>query len=98
MTDLVARYRDRLRGELPALAARYGVASLGLFGSYLRGTQRPDSDLDVLVTFSDPPGLFRLVELEDHLSELLGVRVDLVLRDSLKPHVGERVLREAVPV
>lgn len=98
MTDGIDRYRRCLRDQLPALAARYRVESLGLFGSRLYGTERPDSDLDVLVTFSEPPSLFRLVELEDHLSDLLGVRVDLVLRDALKPYIGERVLREVVPV
>lgn len=91
-------YRRRLRDELPSLAARYRVASLGLFGSYVRGTHRPDSDLDVLVAFDEVPSLLRLIELEQHLSDLLGVRVDLVLHDSLKPRIGAGVLREVVPV
>src|SRR3954451_18516725 len=98
MNALVRAYQRRLREELPALAARYQVASLGLFGSYLRGTQRPDSDLDILVSFHETPTLLRLIELENHLSDLLGVKVDLVLREALKPRIGERVLREVVPV
>ena len=98
MTDEARRYQRLLRELLPDLAARYQVASLGLFGSYLHGTQRPDSDLDVLVTFREPPSLLQLIELENHLSDQLGVKVDLVLRDSLKRHIGERVLREVVPV
>ena len=60
------------------LAARYQVASLGLFGSYLHGTQRPDSDLDILVSFSEVPSR---IELENYLSDLLEVKVDLVLRE-----------------
>ena len=98
MNDAIQRYRDMLRGQLPHLAARYRVAALGLFGSYLRGTQRADSDLDVLVTFHEAPSLLRLIELENYLTDLLGVKVDLVLRDSLKPHIGRRVLAEVVPV
>jgi predicted nucleotidyltransferase len=98
MNALVRAYQRRLREELPALAARYQVASLGLFGSYLRGTQRPDSDLDVLVSFHETPTLLRLIELENHLSDLLGVKVDLVLREALKPQIGARVLQEVVPV
>ena len=98
MNELVQQYRRRLLEELPSLAARYRVSSLGLFGSYLRGTQRPDSDLDILVSFHETPTLLRLVELENHLSDLLGVKVDLVVRDSLKPRIGEHVLREVVPV
>ena len=82
MNTALSVFRKGLREELPVLAERYHVSSLGLFGSYLRGTQRPDSDLDILVTFSETPSLFRLVELENHLSDLLGVKVDLVMRDS----------------
>lgn len=92
------RYQRLLRERLPYLAARYHVESLGLFGSFLHGTQRPHSDLDVLVTFAEPPSLLRLIELENYLTDQLGVKVDLVPRDSLKPHIGERVLREVVPV
>jgi len=81
MNQMIQNLRNRLRAELPFLATRYHVESLGLFGSYLHGTQRPDSDLDVLVTFSATPSLLRLIELENYLSDLLGVKVDLVLRD-----------------
>ena len=84
--------------ELPSLAERYHVSYLGLFGSYLKGTQRPDSDLDILVSFSEVPSLFRLIELENYLSDILGVKVDLVVRESLKPRIGEKVLHEVVAV
>jgi predicted nucleotidyltransferase len=98
MTESASRYQRLLREQLPFLAERYHVASLGLFGSYLRGTQRPDSDLDVLVTFHRAPSLLRLIELEQYLSDRLGVRVDLVPRTALKPHIGARILKEVVPV
>lgn len=94
----LSRFRDLLRRQLPALRERYGVRTLGLFGSYVRQENRPDSDLDVLVTFDTTPGLFRLVELENYLSDLVGVKVDLVLKESLKPHIGRRILEEVVPV
>jgi hypothetical protein len=97
-TEAVTRFRNILREQQPFLAERYHVASLGLFGSYLRGTQRPDSDLDVLVTFHKFPGLFQFIELEIYLSDLLGVKVDLVIKESLKPHIGRRVLEEVVQV
>jgi hypothetical protein len=98
MTEAVRGYRRLLRKQLPLLAARYHVASLGLFGSYLHGAERKDSDLDVLVTFDETPSLLRLIELENYLSDQLGVKVDLVPRESLKRHIGELVLREVVPV
>ena len=98
MTEAIRRYQSLLREQLPLLSSRYHVVTLGLFGSYLHGTQRPDSDLDVLVTFDEMPSLLRLIELENYLSDQLGVKVDLVPRESLKRYIGERVLREVVSV
>jgi uncharacterized protein len=98
MSEDLERYRRQLREQFALLAERYGVASLGLFGSHVRGTPGPGSDLDVLVTFRETPGLLRLVELENYLGDLLGIKVDLVMRESLKPHIGVSILREVVPV
>jgi predicted nucleotidyltransferase len=91
-------FRRLLREQLPLLKERYHVAAMALFGSRLRGDARPDSDLDVLVTFARPPSLLRLVDMEQRLSDALGVKVDLVLRDSLKPAIGRRILAEAAPL
>jgi len=94
----IPQFRETLRQLMPVLAEDYQVASLGLFGSYVREQQRPDSDLDVLVTFQDAPGLLKFMELEAYLSEHLGVRVDLVMKDALRRRIGEEILREVVPV
>jgi predicted nucleotidyltransferase len=59
---------------------------------------RPDSDVDILVAFHRVPGLLRFIELENHLSDLLGMLVDLVMEDALKPQIKERVLQEALRV
>ena len=87
-----------LRKEIPQLADRYRLRSLGVFGSYVRKTQDVKSDLDLLVTFHEPPSLLIFIELENHLTDLLGVKVDLVMQDALKPRIGKRVMREVVPV
>ena len=87
-----------LQQQLPTLAKQYHVESLGIFGSYVRNEQKADSDLDLLVTFSQTPGLLRFIELENHLSDLLNVKVDLVMKDALKPNIGKHILREVVPV
>ena len=87
-----------LRRAMPDLATQYGVRSLGLFGSAVRGEARLGSDLDVLVEFSRTPTLFRFLDLEEHLGKMLHVRVDLVMKDALKPEIGRRILREVVPV
>ena len=92
-------FAQTLRQHLPELQERYGVAYLGLFGSYVRGEEEEDSDLDLLVEFDDRPmGLFGFVALEDYLSELLDVKVDLVMRRALKRRIGKRILEEVVQV
>ena len=87
-----------LRQQIPVLTERYGVESLEVFGSYVRSEQKKDSDLDILVTFKKAPSLLTFIAIENYLSDLLGVKVDLVMKDSLKPKIGQQILREAIPV
>ena len=93
---LLGTWQQLLREHMPELRERFGVASLGMFGSHVRGNARPASDLDLLVEFSTPPSLLEYLEVEEYLSHLLGVKVDLVHRDGLKPRIGESILREVV--
>jgi uncharacterized protein len=90
--------RQRLHEALPNLRTRHAVEQLWLFGSRVRCEEGTDSDLDVLVEFGEIPSLFGVIRLENELSELLGVRVDLVMKSALKPRIGEAILREVVPV
>ena len=85
-----------IRRQMPALRAEYRVRTIGLFGSYVRAEQHKRSDLDVLVEFDEAPSLLKFMELEEHLSELTGTKVDLVSRRGLKPHIGEHILKEVV--
>ena len=78
------------------LKEAYHIKSIALFGSYVRGTQTHDSDLDILVEFNKPITLFQFIRLENFLSQLLGVKVDLVMKSSLKPNIGKEILKEAV--
>jgi predicted nucleotidyltransferase len=87
-----------LRQQMPLLSERYRVKTLKMFGSYVRHEQRPDSDLDLLVTFDKLPSLLKFIELENYLTDTLGVKVDLVMPDTLKPRIGQRILSEAIPV
>ncbi len=73
-----------------------GVKSLALFGCVARGDAGPESDVDLLVEFSRPTGLFELFALRRRLEAILGHRVDLVPRDGLKPRIRDAVLREAI--
>jgi predicted nucleotidyltransferase len=85
-----------LRENLPSLRERYQVESLSVFGSFVRNDQRAESDLDLLVSFRNPPSLLQFIELENYLSDLLGIRVDLVMKDTLKRRIGKRILREMI--
>jgi uncharacterized protein len=87
-------FEEKLRTLSPLLEQKYSVIKLGIFGSYARGEQGENSDLDLLVAFKDPPSLFRYIELENLISETLGVKVDLVMEDALKSNIRERILKE----
>jgi len=89
-----------LREQKLYLDEKYGVKIVGVFGSYVRQEQRPESDLDLLIELDRPPriSLIGLVELEDYLSQVLGVQVDLAIKTNLKKRIGERILQEVVPI
>lgn len=89
---------DQLRDLLPGVQDHYHVRSLEVFGSYVRGVETEDSDLDLLVVFDEVPTLFKFVGLENYLSDQLGLKVDLVMKDSLKPAIEKRILDEAYPI
>ncbi len=86
--DLLEAHKD----EIQEICRRYGVRSLRIFGSVARGKARPDSDVDLLVRFRKPISLLQLIRLERELSEVLGVRVDLVTVRSLSPYIRSDVL------
>ena len=79
-----------------ALFERYGVSSVSLFGSVARGESTEESDIDLLVEFSRPIGLFQFVELKRDLEEILGRSVDLVTPKALKPQLRDQILKEAI--
>jgi uncharacterized protein len=99
MTEL-AQVKQILEAQKPYLYQEYGVTEIGVFGSYVRGEQKDSSDLDILVTLTDPPriSLLGLVNLQNYLSDLLGVKVDVALKDNLKKRIGRRILQEVEPI
>ena len=84
-----------LRDAKPLLDA-CGVAHVSLFGSFARDEARADSDVDVLVEFSRPIGMFGFVRLQRELGERIGRKVELVTRAALQPQLRDRILAEAV--
>ena len=94
----IEEIRDQLEALKPALREEFGVETIGVFGSYSRGEQTKKSDVDVLVVFSEDAhvGFFKFLELEELLTKRLGVKVDLVTENALKPMLKDRVLKETV--
>ncbi len=80
------------------LAMRYGVTTLALFGSTVRNTAGPDSDVDILVAFDGPATSRRYFGVQFYLEDLLGHSVDLVTEKALRPELRPYIEREAVRV
>jgi len=89
--ELIQSHKDELRQQ-------YGLKEIGVFGSYVKGVQREGSDLDILVEFEKPVGFVKFLQLENRLSELLGVKVEIVTKKALKPFIGKRILQEVIYV
>ena len=98
LPEKAAGYARILGEHMPELQRDYGVASLALFGSYVRGEEQEESDLDVLVGFSGTPSLLDLASLQRKLSGYVDRQIDLVPRAFLRGGIGARVLREAVEI
>jgi len=90
--------KETLAKYKPELKRKFEIKEIGIFGSYISGEQGEKSDLDILVEFEDDArlSLLDMVGLEIELSELLGVKVDLVEKKYLKPFIGQHILREVV--
>lgn len=95
MTKLSA-IKKILRDQKETLRERYHVQRIGIFGSWVRGDTHSGSDVDVLVEFSDPVSLLQLVSLENYLTGIVGIKVDVVPRDDIRRELRDSILREAV--
>ena len=89
--SILSYYREELK-------IKYSVREIGIFGSYVRNEQGQSSDVDILVEFEKTPSLLEFISLENCLSAILGVKVDLVMKDSLKPNIGRHILEEVILV
>jgi len=93
LTDII----NKLANAKPDLARRYGVRRLAVFGSYARGDQREDSDVDILVEVDPSIGL-RFVDLAEEIEAMLGVRTELVSRRAVKQRNWEVIERDLIDV
>lgn len=94
------KIKEELGKIKPILKKKFQVKNIGIFGSYVKGEESSESDLDILVEFKEDSDLSLLdfVNLENYLSDVLEVKVDLVEKQTLKPHIGEHILREVTEI
>jgi len=90
--------RKIIREHRDVLAEKYGVAVVGVFGSYVRYAQKDQSDIDLLADILRPISLLELVGAEIYLSEVLGVKVDLVPKRDVREELRETILAEAIAI
>ena len=85
-----------LKENKPQLAEKFKIKEIGIFGSRVRREESKKSDVDILVEFYEVISLLDFVALEREISELIGEKVDLVMKSALKPRIGKSILREVM--
>ena len=80
--------------KIVSLLKSHGVRTVAVFGSYVRGEEKPGSDIDIIVEFSERKSLLQLVRIERELSEELGIKVDLLTEKSISPYLIDTIKRE----
>ncbi len=89
--EIIAKHKNKLHDK-------YSVIEIGIFGSYVREEQKETSDVDILVEFEKPVSLLQIVSLENYLSDILEVKVDVVPKKNIRKELKDYILKEAVPV
>ncbi len=89
--EILKKHKNEIKKEFKA-------EIIGIFGSYVRGEEKPESDVDVLVRFMEGATIFDLVGLAELLEEKLGIRADVVSERALRPELKEQILKEVVTV
>ncbi|MBW2186578.1 MAG: nucleotidyltransferase family protein [Deltaproteobacteria bacterium] len=87
-----------LSSHLSEIQRRFAVEHLSLFGSVARDEAGSGSDVDILISYRETPGLFRFLELKDYLEKEMNCSVDLVTEKALKKQLREKIMREAIRV
>lgn len=90
-----AKEREELFRKISSFLKQYGATKVSIFGSYVRGEEKPESDIDVLVEFAERKSLLNLVEIELEFSDYLGIKVDLLTEKSISPFLIDGIKKEA---
>ncbi|MBI5754213.1 nucleotidyltransferase family protein [Candidatus Peregrinibacteria bacterium] len=96
MTKELKTYLSLISQNIKDLEKEFGVSKIAIFGSTARGDSTKKSDIDVIVELNKEIGLFAFIKLENHLRKILGKKVDLATKASLKPAIKKSILKEAI--
>jgi predicted nucleotidyltransferase len=86
--------KEALFKKIVSLIKKHGAKKIAVFGSYARGEEKPKSDIDILVEFSERKSLLDLVGIEQELSDALGIKVDLLTEKSISPYLIDMIKKE----
>lgn len=87
--------REEIFNKIASFLKKHGATNTAVFGSYVRGKEKPGSDIDVLVEFAEQKSLLNLVNIELELSDYLGIKVDLLTEKSISPYLIDGIKKEA---
>ena len=86
--------KEELYEKIVQILKSKGARKIAIFGSYVRGEEKPESDIDIIVEFSERKSLLDLVGIEQELSDAVGMRVDLLTEKSISPYLIDRIKKE----
>jgi hypothetical protein len=87
---------SKLKAEKNTLFEKYKVTKLGVFGSFARGEENPESDIDILIEFSEVPGMKQFFNTEEYLEKLLNRKIDLVRENAIRPELKDIIMSEVI--
>ena len=87
-----------IREHRQDLEQRFKVKTIAVFGSYVRNEPKKESDIDILVEFNSPVSLLHIVSLENYLSDILGIKADVVPKKNIRKELRENILKETISV
>jgi predicted nucleotidyltransferase len=86
--------RKEIFKKIGQILKKQGARKVAVFGSYVRGEEKPESDIDIIVDFTERKSLLELVKIERELSEALGIKVDLLTEKSISPYLIDTIKKE----
>ena len=90
--------KELLKSHKKEFGEKYQIKDIGIFGSYAKGIQNKTSDIDILVTFEKPVSLLHIVSFENYLSDMLGIKVDVVPKNNIRKELKDSILNEMILV